>query len=117
MPTGFLYCIRAEQTDQSCLLHTSIHDFQKIINIKFIRLRTRRSEIAPPSYKKRVPVSYIHDRDAEIAGVKKQRFPTLTNDEYDTLSTLLEERESNNTRRAADMARTFDHTSVAKLLI
>ena len=49
---------------------------------------------------------------------KKQRFATLTNDEYATLSTLLQERESKNTRRAADIAvRTFDHTSVTKLLI
>ena len=47
---------------------------------------------------------YIHSRDAEIAGVKKQRFATLTKDEYATLSTLLQERESNNTRRATDMA-------------
>ena len=39
---------------------------------------------------------------------KKQRFATLTNDEYATLSTLLQERESINTRRTTDMAvRTF----------
>ena len=39
---------------------------------------------------------------------EKHRFATLTNDEYATLSTLLQERESINTRRAADMAvRTF----------
>ena len=44
------------------------------------------------------------ERDAEIAGVKKkQRFATMTNDEYATLSTLLQERESINTRRATDM--------------
>ena len=30
---------------------------------------------------------------------KKQRFETLTNDEYATLSTLLQERESDNTRK------------------
>ena len=49
---------------------------------------------------------------------KKQRFETLTNDEYATLSTLLQERESDNTRKAADMAvRTFDHTPMTKLLI
>ena len=39
---------------------------------------------------------------------KKLIFATLTNDEYATLSTLLQERESINTRRAIDMAvRTF----------
>ena len=49
---------------------------------------------------------------------KKQRFETLTNAEYATLSTLLQERESDNTRRAADVAvRTFDHVPVTKLLI
>ena len=84
-----------------------------------IRLRTRRSDIAPPSYKKRVPVSLIHSRKTlKLQESKKQRFATLTNDEYVTLSTPLQERESNNTRRAADMAvRTFDHTSMTKLLI
>ena len=35
---------------------------------------------------------------------KKQRFVTLTNDEYATLSTLLQERESINTNKAIDMA-------------
>ena len=35
---------------------------------------------------------------------EKQRFATLTNDEYATLCTLLQERESINTRRAIDMA-------------
>ena len=39
---------------------------------------------------------------------KKQRFATLTNDEYATLSTLLQERESINIGGAIDMAvRTF----------
>ena len=47
-----------------------------------------------------------------------QRFATMTNNEYATLGTLLQERESDNTKRAVDMAvRTFDHTSMAKLLI
>ena len=37
---------------------------------------------------------------------------------FATVSTLLQERESNNTKRSADMAvRTFDHTSMTKLLI
>ena len=58
------------------------------------------------------------ERDAEIAGVKKAEICILTNDEYATLSTLLQEREADNTKRAADMAvRTFDHTSIVKLLI
>ena len=48
------------------------------------------------------------ERDAELQESKKQRFATLTNDEYATLSTLLQERESINTRKAIDMAvRTF----------
>ena len=68
----------------------------------------------------------VNDRDAEIAGVKKKkkkkkkkkRFAILTNDEYATLSTLPQERECINTRRAADMTvRTFDHASMTKLLI
>ena len=48
----------------------------------------------------------------------QQRFATVTNDEYATLSNLLQERESINARRAAEMAvRTFDHTSMTKLFI
>ena len=49
------------------------------------------------------------ERDYGIAGVKKKpRFATLTNYEFATLNTLLQERESINTRRATDMAaRTF----------
>ena len=49
--------------------------------------------------------------------VKKQRFATLTKDEYATLSTLLQERESNNTRRAADMAARTCIDSLSLLLL
>ena len=44
------------------------------------------------------------ERVAELQESKKQRFAILTNDEYATLSTLLQERESINTRRAICMA-------------
>ena len=116
-----LYQSRAEQTDQSCLLHTSIHEFQKIISKK-LRLYSDCAHADPRSHHLLIRNGYQCLRYTagmlKLQESKKQRFATLTNDEYATLSPLLQERESNNTRRATDMAvRTFDHTSMTKLLI
>ena len=105
MPAGFLYCIRAEQTDQSCLLHTSIHEFQNIISIK-LRLWSDCAHADPRSHHPLIRNGYQCLRYSagmlKLQESKKQRFATLTNDKYATLSTLLHERDSNNTRRAAD---------------
>ena len=60
----------------------------------------------------------MDERGAELQESKKQRFATLTNEEYATLSTLLQEREYINTRKATDMdVEHIDHTSMTKLLI
>ena len=106
-----LYQSRADQTDQSCLLHTSVHEFQKIISI-ILWLWSDCAHADPRSHHPLIRNGYQCLRytaeTLKLQESKKQRFATLTNDEYATLSTLLHERESNNTRRAADMAvRTF----------
>ena len=113
-----LYQSRA---DRSELPFAHVHEFQKIISIK-LRLRSDCTYADPRSYHPLISNGYQCLRytagTLKLQESKKQRFTTLTNYEYATLSTLLQERESNSRRRAADMAvRTFDHTSVTKLLI